>query len=64
MTLAELISAEPAMTLDEIEYRLAQLIRREKPSVGAIALWLKLHPPQDEFAADDPFAEFDAIARR
>jgi hypothetical protein len=59
MTLAEIkakIAAEPPMSLDEIEYRLAVLIRREKPSVGAVALWLKLHPPGER--DDDPFAEF------
>jgi DNA-binding transcriptional ArsR family regulator len=60
VTLAELearMAADPPMTREEIEYRLAQLIRREKPSVGAIALWLKMHPP--EVADDDnPFAAF------
>jgi len=47
------------MTHDEIERALAKLIRREKPSVQAIALWLKMHPPE---VADDenPFAAFAA----
>jgi len=49
------MDSEP-LTHEEVENALAKLIRRDKPSVQAIALWLRLHPAED--AEDDPFAEF------
>jgi LmbE family N-acetylglucosaminyl deacetylase len=45
------------MTHDEIERALAKLIRREKPSVQAIALWLKMHP-SEVANEENPFAAF------
>jgi hypothetical protein len=50
---------EKRMTHEEIEDALWILIRREKPSIGAITLWLKLHPPGQGLDEADPFAAFN-----
>jgi transposase-like protein len=57
-------SAEPSvhddgpMTVAELERHLTQVIR-EKKSVAAMVVWLRLHGQDREGVADDPFAEFD-----
>lgn len=48
-----------AMTVDELERHLVEVIRRKK-SVAAMALWAKLHPLDGAAIEDDPFSEFDA----
>lgn len=58
------IASEPTLTLEEVEYRLTLLIRRDKPSVGAIALWLRLHQSEALGVEGDPFAAFAAEGGR
>lgn len=50
------------LTLGEIERTLAEIIRDKRTGmIGAIKIWLELHPPDGPGGADDPFAEFDAV---
>jgi len=46
-----------SMTYEEIERRLTEQIRAG--SLGAIKVWIGLHPQDRTPAEDDPFAEFE-----
>jgi transposase len=50
------VEGEGAMTVEEVEQHLTQVIRAKK-SVAAMALWVKLHA--QEGAPVDEFSEFD-----
>jgi hypothetical protein len=58
-----------ALTLEEVERVLADIIRNQRSGkIGAIGLWIKLHPElvpaEGAVPPGDEFAQFDQLAAR